>query len=136
MPSHDFIDVRVIVDGTPLTEYPDPEAGEDEARTYIRFVEAKTDKHFSIRVRLQPGFDFQDAPYAVFKIELDHQGVVYPLTFARDNTSVTNGIVRKSLEKWKDSVKHHHEYTGEWRSHPLLFGSLDMSKSFGSFCSD
>jgi hypothetical protein len=46
--SHDFTDVRIVADGSPLTEYHEPEAGDDEGRTHTRHVEAMTDQRFGV----------------------------------------------------------------------------------------
>lgn len=71
-PSHDFIDVRIVVEGSPLTEFFDPEAdGGDEGRTRTRYVEAKIGQAFGVQVKLQPAFDFQFAPSVYYEFSID-----------------------------------------------------------------
>lgn len=78
MPVLDHIDVRVIVNGQPLQEYPDPdgeEAGEDQI---LRYIEATVDQRFEIIIRWLPGFQLKKASNLVHFLRLDGQNWVPP----------------------------------------------------------
>lgn len=60
--------MRIIVDGSPLREYPTPEYGDEPDRTLTRYVEVRPDQKFGIQITLQPGFDFQGGRLCVPQI--------------------------------------------------------------------
>lgn len=131
MPSHDFIDVRIIVDGSPLPEYPDPEAGDDdEGRTHTRYVEAKTDQTFGVQVKLQRGFDFRSAIAVFYKFEPDDAPTFFPGRLPKCQASHRNGILSNEMESLCESARLKNTTTGKWNWHPFVFGALEMSKFF------
>lgn len=130
MPSHDFIDVRIVADDSPLTEYPNPESGSDEDRVHTRYIEAKTGQIFGVRIRTLPGFNFQFAPFLYYKYFLDdnpniHNGYIEKVPHAR-----RNGIVRSQVECFTNGISFKDDQTGDWAIHPFMFGPLGTSKVF------
>lgn len=130
MPSHDFIDVRIIVDSSPLPEYPDPEAGDDdEGRTHTRYVEAKTDQTFGVQVKLQRGFDFRSAIAVFYKFEPDDAPTFFPGRLPKCQASHRNGILSNEMESLCESARLKNTTTGKWNWHPFVFGALEMNDS-------
>lgn len=129
MPSQNFINVRIIVDGSPLREYRDPEARGDETRTLTRYVEAKTGQAFSVQVSFQPGFDFQSALYVYHDFCIDDLPVDYYTETPKRGSSHRRGFLRNKIEYLFDRASFKDDSTGEWKSLSFVFGALGMSRS-------
>ena len=97
MYSQEFIQAEVLVDGQPLTEYPNPEGDAHDEDEMIRFVEAKAGKRFTVRVSLWPGFDFKKADVVRFELQFDQE------------TSYSNNVCR-----FRDVSAHGETLTEPW----------------------
>ena len=73
MPLQDYVDVRILVNGQPLPEYPDPEESENNDGAKVYYVEAIAGEAFIVRVRLLPGFRLNWAPYLCFRFRFDDE---------------------------------------------------------------
>lgn len=73
MPTHDFVDVRVIVNGQPLQEYLEPEDEEAGENQLVRYIEAAVDQHFEVSIRWLPGFQLKNALNLVHFLTMDGQ---------------------------------------------------------------
>ncbi len=130
MPSDDFIDVRIIADDSPLTEYPDPEAGDDKGHTRTRYVEAKTGQSFGVQIKYQPGFDFEGAPYVYYRLYLDDCSAYFERAISMFGHSHSNGVLLSEIDRLNSSACLKDDATGEWKAHPFGFGVLGLSKVF------
>jgi hypothetical protein len=86
-----------MADGSPLTEYHEPEAGDNEGRTHTRYVEAMTDHRFGVRLRFQLGFDFHFAPYVYYSSRLDDSLIYQYGDHRKRGPLETSGLLRKEV---------------------------------------
>lgn len=129
MPCVDSIDVRIIVDGSPLTEYPDPESGVGESCSTTCYIEAKTDQSFGVKLRLLPGFDFRSAEFLCVQYQFDAD-VGWCGRIPVHGTSHRNGVLYAEETQLQRKVAFQDEATGDWKDHDLVFGVLEISKLF------
>ncbi len=130
MPSKNFIDVRLLVDGQPLVEYhpPDGEAEPDQKLT--RYVEVKAGQKFLIRVAFLPGFQFRFAPFVYYKFQVDDDDSFLFKTVGYSACDVHKGTLVKAVERewvstpWKD------ESTGTWHDYEYEFGALGLGEQY------
>jgi hypothetical protein len=135
MPSQDFIDVRVICDGSPLTEYLDPEGASDKGNSHKRFVEARTNQKFAVRVTLLPGFDFEYAPEVHGKVTLDDATAFSYDTAGKAYATHRKGKLLKAEFLNFTSIRYKNDATGNWERFSYKFGALGLSEECIPLCS-
>ncbi|KAJ9500418.1 hypothetical protein H2202_004213 [Exophiala xenobiotica] len=131
MPSKDFIDVRVLVDGQPLVEYHNPDGEADHDLT--RYVEVKAGQKFTIRMALMPGFEFRRAPLVHYRFRVDVNGCYTWNNVEYSECDTHKGTLGKAIERkftrtpWKD------ESTGTWHNYEFEFGALGVGELIKPF---
>jgi hypothetical protein len=93
MPFHDFIDVRVTVNGHPLQEYLDPDGGEAGGDQLVKYIEATVDQRFEVFIRWCPGFQLKHASNLVHKLCLDGLEIVPPQPIERKGLPAIKNIL-------------------------------------------
>lgn len=111
-----------------LTEYPDPDVGNEEGRTHIRYVEAKTYQTFGVQVKFEPGFDFQNAPFVYWKHYVDDSKIFKSQGIARCSSSHNKGVLRREIYDLDTKTPFKDDATGEWKDYLYVFGALGTSK--------
>lgn len=71
MPQHDLVDVRVLVNGQALHEYPVLESDKVQQDEKACYIEASNDQCFEVSVRWLPGFDLKHATTLMSLLDLD-----------------------------------------------------------------
>ena len=130
MPSQDFIDVRIYVDGQPLVEYlnSDGENGADQQMT--RYIEAKAGQKFVVQVTFLPGFEFRFASHIQVASQVDQDGTRDTQSMAYEDVETIKGMLQKpqirsiSHRAFKDPA------TGMWYCYDFVFGALAVRKFF------
>lgn len=130
MPSHDFIEVRIIVDGSPLIEYPAPGDGDEPDRTLTRYVEVRPDQNFGVQITLQPGFDFQRAGYVCYEYQMDNFPYYQFYAFSKRKASNRGGVLLSKMKRLGHGTPLKDDVSGVWKHYPYMFGALGMSKCF------
>ena len=129
MPSKDFIDVRVLVNGQPARAYSDANGSGDEFRTKIRYIEVEAGQNFEVEVTLLSGFTLMRAPhiYAELKID-DSTAAHYGYVDCRYLQHMRGALLNRTMltqfvgtRIWDDGV-------GKWMSPRFEFGALGTSK--------
>ena len=128
MPSQDNIDVRIVCDGRPLTEYPDPENSTLGENHFRRYVEVRTGQHFGIQVNLIRGFNFEYAPFVYAQVELDDAEDCSCYTFPKSSLNHRRGTILSTQNYTFKEVNYKNDATGNWETFPYKFGALGMSK--------
>lgn len=93
MPFHDYVDVRVTVNGQPLQEYPDPDAEEAGNDQIVQYIEATVDQRFEVSIRWCPGFQLMNASNLVHSLCLDGHFFVPPQPIERKSLQSANSIL-------------------------------------------
>jgi hypothetical protein len=129
MPLHEFIDVRIQVDGQSLVEYPDPDDASNSHHNLSRYVEVRAGQAFSVKVKLLPGLQIQNAPHLYAKVEIDQDPTKDQKHWScKDDASIVLGQLQREL-KVKFSARPYKEpVTGAWYMHSFEFGALGVSK--------
>ncbi|KAK5326754.1 hypothetical protein LTR93_003617 [Exophiala xenobiotica] len=128
MPSKDFIDVRVLVDGQPLIEYIPPDGEAEHDQNLTRYVELKAGQKFSVRMALMPGFEFRHAPLVHSRFRVDVNGCYLLMNVEYSECDTHKGTLGKAIERkfactpWKD------ESTGTWHNYEFEFGALGVGE--------
>ncbi|KAK5457984.1 hypothetical protein LTS15_004063 [Exophiala xenobiotica] len=128
MPSKDFIDVRVLVDGQPLVEYHDPDGAAEHDQKLTRYIEVKIGQKFTIRMALMPGFEFRHAPLVHYRFRVDVNGYYIWNNVEYSECDTHKGTLGKAIERkftrtpWKD------ESTGTWHNYEFEFGALGVGE--------
>ncbi|KAK5271219.1 hypothetical protein LTR96_003043 [Exophiala xenobiotica] len=128
MPSKDFIDVRVLVDGQPLVEYHNPDGEVEHDQKLTRYVEVKGGQKFSVRMALMPGFEFRHAPLVHSRFRVDVNGCYTLMNVEYSECDTYKGTLGKALERkfvctpWKD------ESPGTWHNYEFEFGALGVGE--------
>lgn len=73
MPTQDYIDVRILVNGLALMEYLDPTGAPDREYCRDRYIEVKARQTFGVKVTLLPGFNFRFARHLLWEIDIGSQ---------------------------------------------------------------
>ncbi|ERF69280.1 hypothetical protein EPUS_03984 [Endocarpon pusillum Z07020] len=129
MPSHNFIDVRTIVDGSPLIEYSAPGDGDERDRTLTQYVEVGPDQKFGVQITLQPGFDFQKADYVNYGFYLDNSSGRHYHAFSKCKASHSDGVLLSKMQCLRDRFRLKDDMSGVWKHCSYVFGSLGMNES-------
>lgn len=130
MPSQDFIDVRIIVDGSPLIEYTAPGDSDERDRTLTRYVEVRPDQKFGVQITLQPGFDYQKADHVNYRFYLDSSLGRHVHAFSKCKASHSDGVLLTEMQSLRDRTPLKDDVSGVWKHYPYVFGALGMSKCF------
>lgn len=130
MPSHDFINVRLTVDRSPVIEYPAPGDGHERDRTLLRYIEARQDQQFAVRITLQPGFDFQGADYVYYRFALDDSLNYSFHEFPRYNASHSNGVLLNEMRGLGYKIQLKDDVSGVWKHYNYGSGAMGMSRCF------
>jgi len=119
------MDVRIEVDGQPLTECPDPDNADDSRQNNTRYVEAKTGQIFSVVMKLESGFRTQNASHLNATCELDQSTDRWIITkdFKRDATIVRRRL-RGQLTDSFTRASYKDPESGGWFFQHLTFGAL------------
>lgn len=70
------VEVTIVCDGEPIKEHTDEDL-EEEPRTVIRYVEAKSDQNFGVSIKVKQGTTFLGETLA-FEIKVDGGFIVHP----------------------------------------------------------
>jgi len=128
MPQVDLVDVRIVVDGQPLQEYPSPEnvAAADDGAS-LHFVEAVAGQEFSVKVTWLAGFETHEAPYLYYDLELDDREKGWYDACTYKKTQVHGGsLVQEVSSELGESMYKDHQ--GQWKVFFFSFGALDISE--------
>lgn len=129
MPSQYSIDVRVLVNGKPLLEYPNHQDDDDDENTRTSYVEVTSGQKFTVRVKLLPNFALKHAKhvYAAIQIDDDQAGVW------KQSDTITmphrTGILQDDFEiVASSSLPCWDESRGRWRDADYTFGALGLGE--------
>ena len=122
--------MRIIVEGSPLIEYPAPGDGDERDRTLTRFVEVRPDQNFGVQITLQPGFDFQRADYVYYRFFLDNSSRGHHYVFRKCNAYHGDGVLLSKMQGLRDRSRLKDDVSRVWKLYPYVFGALGMSKCF------
>jgi hypothetical protein len=128
MPSQDFVDVRIISEGSPLTEYLDPQGDSDNGSSHTRYVEARTDQPFEIQVKHLPGFNFECAPVVYADADIDSTDAPWFHTIEKSWLNDRRGTLLSTEQVEFDNAKFQNDDTGVWEKFQYRFGALDTSE--------
>jgi hypothetical protein len=128
MPSKDFIDVRVLVDGQPLVEYRDPDGEAEHEQKLTRYVEVKAGQKFKVRVTFLPGFEFRFAPFVFYKLKIDNGNTFKFSTVDYSACVVHKGTLGKAIEQEFTSAHWRDGNTGMWYDYDYEFGALGVGE--------
>ena len=128
MPSQDFIDVRVLVNGQPLQEYADAHGTRDENQKTTRYVQVTAGQKFTVLVTLCPGFDFLGAPQVLTELKIDQDENFMYETIAYRDANAYRGILQSPEKVTYDSSHGKDDSTGKWYNYDFEFGALGVSK--------
>lgn len=129
MPQKDFIDVRILVDGQPLREYPDPDHNTDAEYKFSRYIEVKAGQKFAVQVTWLQGFRLKFAPFLYYELYFDDDDEYFifnpfPGKLQNHRKGVLTKEVKDLIPFYGAKGKH-----GSWEQHPLVFGALGISES-------
>jgi hypothetical protein len=136
MPSQNKIDVHIVCNGSPLTEYPDPEDSSVGENHFRRYVEARTSQRFGVQIKLLRGFNFEYVPIVCIRVELDDAACGWYQKFRKSALDHYRGNILTTQDHTLENVQCKNDTTGNWESLPLTFGALGMSERalYRHFC--
>ena len=125
MPTVDKVDVRVCVNGHPLTEYDDPDGCQTHGNEHIKYIEAVAGQNFSIHISWLAGFQLQWAPnlYASYHIDSDtkrHFSTLDAQTLDHRKGRLSNNEIFEVASRTAKAQD------GRWKSFNLAFGALGI----------
>lgn len=125
MPEHGFLEVLVLVDGQPLTEYPAPQDEQATDGEIVRYVQATVGKRFTVSIRWKAGFPLQGHENLHCRLEFD--GTRRKKLLRCANLLQARGVLVHEQEQtfeWKRAKNGE----GEWKQVFFTFGALGFSK--------
>jgi len=126
IPIFDSVEVEILVNGQPVTEYPDPDTldidddgGGPAGRVVTRYIEAKTGTEFSIRFKISP----------TFRLLLGNVDLVV-CVYVDNKYMVGNVINRTNLNYDAVQILSGHRYTksGQWFERSFSFSQLNIGE--------
>ena len=126
IPIFNSVEVEILVNGQPLTEYPDPDTldidddgGGRAGRLVTKYIEAKTGTEFSVRFKISPSF----------RLLLGNVDLVV-CVYVDDKYLVGNVINRRYLNYDAVQLLTGHRYTknGQWFERSFSFSQLNIGE--------
>jgi hypothetical protein len=124
MPSEDFIDVRVYLDGEVAREYEVP-GKTDTSRNITRYIEAEAGQRWRVRVRVLHGFRLHWAKHLSAGVYWDDSDAGRLGWIKTKNIASRRGIVQEEYTVMDDgSMDIRDEATGQWFKSYHTIGAL------------
>ena len=109
--------VEILMNGSPLPMYDDPDASEDSSDSQTQYIEATTGAKFKVRVTVQDGFAWGNCDL-----------VRIVASFDGDHGWVNDIRAQKAVAEYS-TVSRWCQASSQWKSGTLCFGSLETSKA-------
>jgi len=126
IPFFDSVEVEVLVDNQPVTEYPDPDTldvdddGAGPARHNItKYIEARTGTEFSVRFKIAPTF------------RLLHGNVDLVVCVYMDNKFMIANVIYRTIlnhDHVQNLTGHRYTKNGQWFERSFSFNELNIGK--------
>lgn len=127
MPLENFIDVRVLVNNRPLTEYPETNDDDNEGDKRTCYVEAVTGQQFSVSVTILPGFRLHSTPYLYVQMWVDDANCYLFYSLPYNGFPCRKDVVALK-QKFDFTGVRAKDERGEWKLYPYTFGALGISE--------
>jgi hypothetical protein len=128
MPAQNFIDVRILSDGSALPEYQHIELDNDGKNSLSRYIEVVTDQSFQVQCTLLPSYDFRSARFVTVELYIDGEEAPWHRYFERSKKRVKHGKLKHTLSETFITVPCLDGMTNRWEERSFSFGDLTFSK--------
>lgn len=126
MPEQNLIDVRILVNGQSLQEFPDTDGQYTGNENVVCYVQAETGQAFEVQVKWLSGYSLRHAPFLRAELKVDGHDTIACYSIKATKLRLKKGSLSKDFKKTFASVIAKNELE-QWKRYTFTFGALGLS---------
>ena len=124
MPTSDFINVRLLIDGVEATEYVNLQGSHDTKHFKARYVEGKAGQTLGLCMTLEPGFNFRGASVIASKFHIDDRGSCWMGSVKKDQCFMWHDMIDQEITDYFKTRAVRNPVTQCWEQVPFVIMPL------------